>query len=35
MIPFFTAIVKENQVENHLEIITDFFGMILFLIPIL
>jgi hypothetical protein len=31
MIPFFIAIV----IEDHLEIITIFFGMILFLIPIL
>jgi hypothetical protein len=34
MIPFFIAIVIENQLEDHLEIITNFFGMILFLIPI-
>lgn len=30
MTPFFQEIVKENQLENHLEIITDFWNDILF-----
>lgn len=30
MIPFFIAIVKENQLEHHLEIITDFWNDIIF-----
>jgi hemoglobin len=30
MIPFFEEIVKENQLEHHLEIITDFWDDILF-----
>jgi hemoglobin len=30
MFPFFEEIVKENQLEHHLEIITDFWNDILF-----
>tara|TARA_R110001592_G_scaffold1960_2_gene12217 strand:- start:1190 stop:1576 length:387 start_codon:yes stop_codon:yes gene_type:complete len=30
MIPFFIDIVKENQLEHHLEIITDFWNDIIF-----
>jgi hemoglobin len=30
MIPFFEKIIKENQLEHHLEIITDFWEDILF-----
>lgn len=30
MFPFFEKIVKENQLEHHLEIITDFWNDILF-----
>lgn len=30
MMPFFEEIVKENQLEHHLEIITDFWNDILF-----